>query len=439
MTSQAKSGGVAYIVALHLWRAAAGVVTVLLVVSVFSADLQGIYYTFIGMIALQGLFELGFNVAVLNIAAREWAGIEFSVNAGSEPLDRSADSLVALGRRASAWYLAAAALFAVLVGTAGFVLFDRPQIAQVAWRLPWTALVLSTSVQLATMPVATMLEACGRFSKVARVRLWTTVAGSLTSFVVLAGGGGLWALVASSLFQGAVFAILLASLHRQFLKMFLRRPAVEHRGWSRRLWPMQWRIGLQNLAAYAVTNFLTVVLFQFEGAVAAGRFGMSWQVTSMLNQVAMAPVQAQAPFLAVHAARRDFVRLDRTWRNSASQTITAVLVLSLAALAVLLILGRAAPGVAMRMLPITEFAALLTGVTMIVVLQCEALYLRAFGREPFLAVGVVSGTTGGALAWVLASQHMGVTFAYLTSAAIAFVWGTLVYARLRIAWRGAAS
>ena len=132
MTSQAKSGGVAYIVALHLWRAAAGVVTVLLVVSVFSADLQGIYYTFIGMIALQGLFELGFNVAVLNIAAREWAGIEFSVNTGSEPLDRSADSLVALGRRASAWYLAAAALFAALVGTAGFVLFDRPQIAQVA-------------------------------------------------------------------------------------------------------------------------------------------------------------------------------------------------------------------------------------------------------------------------------------------------------------------
>ena len=423
--------------ALHMWRVLAGIATIALVASIFSVELQGLYYAFAGIVAMQGMFELGMNIAVMNATAREWAR---STNESEMQLARpheASDGLLGVGRAAFTWYLGAGAIFVVLVGPIGFIFLDIPATHQTSWRMPWTFLVLLTGLQLASVPIATLLEGCGRLADVVRMRFWFVAVGSLASIATIAGDGGLWAMIVASTITGPVFAIALVRRHKLFFQMFLRKPALPSSKWMSGMWPMQWRLAIQNVAAYAATHFLTVLLFQLHGPAVAGRFGMSWQIASTLNQLSMTPAQARAPTFAAYAARAQFEILDRVWRVSGLQSVALIVCSSVAVLAMLAHLGVQYPTLSSRLLLPNELGFLLLATIFAVVVQCEALYLRAFGREPFHVVAVICSAIGVGMAYLLGVkyQSMGVVLAYLLASAISLVWATALFATLRLAWR----
>src|SRR5690606_18580569 len=58
---------VAYGVLVRLWQVLAGPVTLVLIAHHFTPELQGFYYTFGSILALQSFLELGFYVVILNV------------------------------------------------------------------------------------------------------------------------------------------------------------------------------------------------------------------------------------------------------------------------------------------------------------------------------------------------------------------------------------
>lgn len=427
-----------FMMALHIWRVFAGIVTIALIASVFSAELQGLYYAFAGIVAMQGMFELGMNVALMNAAAREWAR---STSASKGQLERPigvSDGLLSVGRAAFGWYLGAGAVFVVLVGLAGFVFLDNPATHQTPWRMPWAILVLLTGLQLASVPIATLLEGCGRLAHVVRIRFWFVIVGSLASIATIAGDGGLWAMIVASAITGPLFAVELLRRNKAFLSMFLHKPARPSSTWMSGLWPMQWRLAIQNIAGYAATHFLTLLLFQLHGPVVAGRFGMSWQIAQTLNQLSMTPAQARAPVFAAHAARAQFDILDRVWRASCLGSLALMVFSSVAVLITVIQLEAHYPALSGRLLPPTVLGLLLLAAGFGVVVQCEALYLRAFGREPFHLVAVTSSAIGVGMAYLLGVRYqaMGVALAYLIATTVSLGWASALFATLRLAWRG---
>lgn len=423
--------------ALHLWRVLAGIVSIALIASFFSPEVQGLYYAFAGIVAMQGMFELGMNIAVMNAAAREWArSTGDSEGRLAWPIG-AYDGLLGVGRAAFAWYLGAGAAFVALVGPAGFVLLDTPETQQTPWRLPWAILVLLTGLQLASAPIATLLEGCGRLADVVRTRFGFVMAGSLASMITIAADGGLWAMIVASAISGPLFAIELLRRHKAFLLMFLSKPAYPSPTWMSGMWPMQWRLAIQNLAGYAATHFLTVLLFQLHGPAVAGRFGMSWQIASTLNQLSMTPAQARAPEFAVRAATAQFDTLDRVWKASCLQSVALIALSSAAVLIAVVHLEKHYPALAGRLLLPSELGLLFLAAGFAVLVQCEALYLRAFGREPFHLVVVTTSALGVGLAYLLGMRHqsMGIALAYFLATAVSLVWASVLFANLRLAWR----
>jgi hypothetical protein len=244
-------------------------------------------------------------------------------------------------------------------------------------------------------------------------------------------------MVAASALAGPMLAVILVHRNRAFFSAFLRQPVRAHPAWMGGIWHMQWRLALQSLGGYAATHFLTVLLYQLHGPVAAGRFGMSWQIASTVNQLGMAPAQARAPLLAVHAARRQFDSLDGTWREVFLKSVATAVSVSLAVIAVIATLGAYYPDLAGRLLPAAGTGLLLGGSVWAVVVQSEALYLRAFGKEPYLAVSLVSSGTCAALAYFLGLHYAatGVAIAYFAATSLSLAWASLLFASLRLAWR----
>ena len=67
---------VAFAVLAKVWGLFAGPVTLFLISIYLSPEMQGFYYTFLSLIALQSFVELGFSIVITQFASHEWANLE---------------------------------------------------------------------------------------------------------------------------------------------------------------------------------------------------------------------------------------------------------------------------------------------------------------------------------------------------------------------------
>ena len=126
----------------------AGPVTLLMIAHHFTPEVQGFYYTFASLLALQSFAELGFYLVIINLASHEWAhlGLDASgrIVGSSDALSR----LVSLGRLIVKWYTIVSGVFVVLAIAVGLMVLSRESHPDVEWRAPWMVLVFLTGLLL---------------------------------------------------------------------------------------------------------------------------------------------------------------------------------------------------------------------------------------------------------------------------------------------------
>src|SRR5438309_6833878 len=143
-------------------QAAAGVVSLLLIAKFFAPEVQGFYYTFASLLALQAFVELGLSVVIVNVTSHEWSKLSMDAS-GHITADAAALSrLASLARFIAKWYTGVCFLFILGVGIAGHVFFSQSRGTDVAWQGPWWTVVALASVQLWLMPILSLLEGCNQ-------------------------------------------------------------------------------------------------------------------------------------------------------------------------------------------------------------------------------------------------------------------------------------
>ncbi|MCY2986362.1 MAG: hypothetical protein NTY19_00590 [Planctomycetota bacterium] len=423
-----------YSLCVRAWQFVAGPISVLMIGTFFQPDVQGYFYTFSSLMALQSFFELGFHIVIVNVSSHEWLHLELDA-AGRVRGDSAALSrLGSLSRLLLVWYGVAAVLFAISVGGGGAWFLARKDYGPIPWPMPWAVLVLLSASTLWVLPFIVLLEGCGQMAVVNRYRVYQAVCGSLAVWTCLACGGSLWAIVAASAVQLIWSLILLAVRYRRFFQAVFHAPAGPRLRWSTELWPMQWRLAISAVFSYFAFNLFTPVIFHYHGPAMAGRMGMTWQLVTMLQAVALAWVQTRAPLFGRLVAKQDFRELDRvffrlTWISlgvaCAGGSALWLAVWGLYAWEFRLanrMLGPAVTGLFLLAILVFHFPS------------CQAFYVRAHKREPLLLVSIVScSLIGGSVAW--AGQFygpLGTAWAYLAVVAgCIFPWQTWVWWRCR--------
>ena len=68
---------IAYALLSKVWLLFAGPITLYLISLYLTPEMQGFYYTFLSLVALQVFIELGFYVVITQFASHEWAHLSF--------------------------------------------------------------------------------------------------------------------------------------------------------------------------------------------------------------------------------------------------------------------------------------------------------------------------------------------------------------------------
>jgi hypothetical protein len=435
---------IGYTILGRFWSTLAGIVNVLLIARFLSPVEQGYYYTFSSLLALQIVFELGFSFVVLQLAAHERAKLTFL------PSGRVEGDPVALSRLASVlqksvrWYSVAGVLMAAILLPAGLYFFGTHQHAgpAVAWRLPWCLVVLACMVAFQIDPIFSFLEGCGYIAQVAHRRLIQTIAGSLLAWTALATHHGLF--VPAVLVSGgvAIGLIYLASSHvGRLLRNLLTYPVGENYvSWRGEIWPFQWRIAVSWMCGYFIFSLFNPVLFAYQGPIAAGRMGMSLNISTAIMGIAVAWMNTKASPFGRLVARGEYQDLDKLFFRTLWQSTILLVTGAVTFLVLLLLLGTWVPRLATRMLPPWVFALLLLTTILNFITFSEALYLRAHKREPFLGISIIVAILAGSSTFVLGKfwGANAVVVGYLISSGILGLgMGTYVFVTKRREWHSA--
>lgn len=382
------------ILAQQAWQAGAGLVTVVLIALYLTPAQQGWYYTLTSLVALSTLLEFGVLAVLGQKAARLFLALSWDQGT---PTGIAASAFVGLAGGSVRYFARLGLLFVLLFLPGGFVFLTFSAHEPIAWQAVFVCLTLATGLAFLPQPLLAMIEGSGQIAQVYGIRLAQGVMGSFLLWTLLVSGAGLWAVLAPALAAGLVPAITLFAQMRPFLRM-LRKAQGQAPPWSTEIWPLQWRVGLSQLAAYLTTQIATPILFAAQGADAAGHMGLSLTLCTMLGLMARAHFTGHVPTMAQAAARQDWILLDRLLRED-----LLWFALAYGGGALLFILGRPvleSTFLGGRLFPLSLLLALLLTVFISAVHTMLAIQLRSFGEEPLLVVTITGAfLTVAAMLW----------------------------------------
>lgn len=418
------------------WQIVAGGLIVVLIPIYLGRIEQGYFYTFAGLLGLQVFFELGINQVILQLVSHDFAHVD-----SSNPKKLSGDKfrlsrLNSLVRVIGRWYGIISILFFVVVGIGGVWFFlYKGELPITRWLGPWILLTFASAMNLFLSANLTVMEGCGEIASVARMRLTQSLIGSVLMWVALACGVELWAISVVPITSVLYTAFWLRSNDRR-LKGLRQITLPDHTiqtslNWKRDILPFQWRIAVSWISGYFMYQLFTPLVFAKQGAIEAGRLGITMAIFSALLVVGISWVNAKVPQLAAHVARDERIALNKLYVGVLKRSIvftvfaTAALVVTHALMSKFNI-----PGIErFASLPVVLCLAFVTIINCFV--SSAAAYMRAHKEEPMMIVSMVTG-----LMTVIASYYgadrgvLTMIFLYtLITLGLALPWTLIIFLR----------
>ena len=427
---------IAYALLSKVWLLFAGPITLYLISLYLTPEMQGFYYTFLSLVALQVFIELGFYVVITQFASHEWAHLSFD-DSGFIVGDPTALSrLVSLGRLVFKWYAVASGLFIIFIGIIGYYFLSSKTSFGIVWELPWLIFILLSGLQLWLLPFSSLLEGCNQVANIYKFRLIQGIITACIMWITMYLGGGLWICVASVGSGLLVNSFFFFMHYRNFFKtIFLVNPNNKI-SWQSEVWPMQWRLAVGGMVSYFMFSLFIPVMFHYHGPVVAGQMGMTWQIVGSLDPLAMAWISTKVPSWGIFIAKNQFSELDQSFYKASAISLAVITSGALVVWLIVYGLNYIQHPISERMLAPLPTGVFLLGFIVIQVSQCLASYLRAHKKEPFLHISVVSGVATGLLVWILGSKFgpIGAGASFLFVSMVLLPFGLRIWLRCRREW-----
>lgn len=416
--------------------ALSGLVTLVLVAARFTPDLQGYYFTFGSIAALQVLAELGMGTVVIQFSSHLWSRLSLRPDGAIEGDPEALSRFRSLARLTTAWHGIGGIVVAAGLGAGGYLFFAGTPRGDVDWRGAWLAMAALTGAKMGVLPFWALIEGSNQVVAAYRYRAWSAGVGALAVWGGIVAGGGLWAMPAGAAAEVAVALFFLAYRHAAFLRSLAARPEGPRIPWRGEILPLQARIAVSWACGFFIFSLFPPVLFRYHGAAAAGQWGMTWSALAAVSSIAGLWITARVPQFGIWIARGEYEALDREHRRVTRLSV-ALTVLGAAAVAAAVVLLQGM-SLAARLLAPLPTALLACATAAMQVSNAQSAYLRAHRREPFLSVAVAQAslTTAAVFGLGIPFGALGMSAGYLGVVLLVVLpLGTWIWIRCRAAWR----
>jgi hypothetical protein len=420
-----------------VWFALAGAVTMLLVALYFSPQVQGYYFTFYSLVAMQLLVELGLTTVIINFTSHEWVKLSLNskgmIEGDINALSRF-KSLFIVGMR---WYSIGAIIFTVVVGSIGYVFFSHAPQVGINWSLPWLIFCFLGGINFVVLPIFAFLEGSNQISQVYFYRFILEIVRSVAMWICILQGAALWTL-SMSLFSAICWSVLyLLANYVNYFKSIIAAKVTIKINWWKEVWPMQWRLAVSWLSGYFFFYLFTPVLFFSHGVVVAGQMGMTFSMANALSIVSSMWIVTRTAQYGMLISKKAYKELDALLFRSAAFAVLVAVLGAIVGFSFIYYINVTNNPFALRFLdPVSTLFFLVSSVlTQISIAQST--YLRAHKKEPFMMLSIISAIIMIVLIFFSGGRWgpIGMAVSYfLVVTFITIPYGTLIWYRCRKEW-----
>lgn len=382
--------GLSFIVAQRLWQGLAGLVTVVMITFTLTQEQQGWYYTFLSLAALYSIFEMGLSSALIQVTAHMFVNLHWLTK--GRVGGKSVSIFTSFLSRSVKAYFIFASAFLIISFLIGLYVFSHkvsPLITSGIWLLPWFLLVVVTAFNMMTLPFLAVLEGSGEIAEVYAVRLMQGVLGGLGCWLVLLMGGWLWAAIMMPLCSLFVVCFWIVKKRKGLVLYSFKSIHNGEFDWYKELWPLQWRIGINWISVFLMSQLATPILFYYQNPVVAGQMGLSLTIAHMLGILAQSWIVRRVPIMSQAVAKREWNVLDHLFKKDLRHSLVVffggVFILLLAHYFI------SKTYYSERILPFWSFAGLLGFVLFYHINGAFSAQLRSFKREPLVWISLLGG------------------------------------------------
>jgi len=414
-----------------------GTITAILIASKFSPEVQGYYYTFLNLLVAQVFIELGFSTVLIQLAGHEWSKLSIDENGEISGDSNALSRLTSIAQITFRWFFAGSIVFVLILGTGGYLFFSRISVCQVSWALPWLTLVILTAVNMLIMPAWSLLEGCNQVINVYTYRFIQIFLSSLTLWISILLGAGLWTPSFSSAVVIICSLIFLKSTYWKFLKtLIFTRQDINHVNWWVDIFPFQWRIALSWISGFLSFNLFTPVLLHYQGAAIAGQMGMTWSIASMIGLAASSWVYPRVPTFCILIAQNKYRELDELFYKITKMVVIVTFTITATIWALIYLLDFINHPIARRLLPLRPATFVLIGQALQTMTIPASSYLRAHKKEPLLLLSMVSALLLASTVFYAGKYYSayGISLGYLIISIILNPWVFIIWYRCRMNW-----
>lgn len=304
-------------------RVGSGLLLLPLLVGQLSKPDLGMHYVLLSIGALAMMVDFGFAGAIWRAVCIALAGgKELRAEGLAPPTDSNAApnhellwDVLATTRRL---YFGLAVIALLLLGCGGTFMVARHAHATSSPEITWLAWALTLALAVWEVYAgwwSTYLAALNRVVTAARLNCLAHGLKLLLAAGLLLAGLGLLALPLAGLVATGVQRLLARRACLQVLSAWPRpQRSADTRGLLRVLWPNSWRQGVIGVGSYLGATATALICLEVFGLAANAQFGLSLQLLSVAQGMAMAWTAVKWPELAQHCARGDFAAMRRIFQ-----------------------------------------------------------------------------------------------------------------------------
>ncbi|MFC1571225.1 hypothetical protein ACFL31_01570 [Candidatus Margulisiibacteriota bacterium] len=419
------------------WAIGSGIISVFVIALFFSKELQGYFFTFQSLIAVQVLTQLAFSVAIIHFASHEWA--ELNINKKGEIYGNfnAFSRLQSLAKTSIRTFVVLALISSVGYGVIGYFCFSNFTSSGINWFWPWTGLCVVNFVDMLLISIKSFLEGCNQMSQMYISDLFKQIIRILAIWILIILGGKLWASAGAILLAIIWTVFYFIKYYSSYFKSLFVPVNGPRLNWKKEIWPIQWKIGFCWLSGLFYPLIFSPIIFVFRGAVEAGRIGMTVFLVSALSLSSFMWISTRAPKFGELAAKKKYKELNKVFFISIIGALLIALFGSIVIFSFIFILYLYNLPFSLRFIPPMPTLILLAATVLMQISYAQSYYLRAHKSEPFISLYLVSTIILFTMIFLTVDRWgvLGVTISYF---AVVFLWivpvGTIIWYRCRKKW-----
>lgn len=248
-----------------------------------------IYYTFISIIMMQQLLEIGIGSVLLQHIAH---ATEYKNN---KLTSFSNEKIAKLVNFAFSWFLLIAIFIIVVIFPIGNLFFNNVEGSQGLWEKPWLWLIIATSLSIYLTPIKIFTEAIQKQQRLFLSQLFSSIVSSIGLWVALFFGGGLYSIAISTLLSLIVLNMLIFkdfSRELEFLSV-IKINVENFISILKKIWPLLKNVSLVWFFGYFFWNAFNLLAVQHLDLTLAGTLLFTVAIARTGYQVASSIMNSQ--------------------------------------------------------------------------------------------------------------------------------------------------